>query len=176
MQHDSMNPELRTLKLQKIDEHANREKATVDYLMNLIESDEVRMRELFLGPEEQAFAELKSDKLLFDRVSVTISDFRNRIIRNFGKISIFAIDNPPLPTATEILGWEAYSSPWLGKGQIEAVPGIEYTHQMKPTRLGREIVDGLLFAQGTLDSRHLADYYRFMNAKKFLKSSTAERL
>lgn len=156
-----MNPELQASKLREVDTNANREKARVEYVVNLIESDENRMRQVFLSEEERNLTELEIAELLFERVSRTLDSLRVCLTKTGGVVlHRFAVDNPPNPSATDILGWEIYGPPMLGRDEGAPTPGKVYTHLKYPTELGRQMVDGLLSAQGYVDTRQQADLNR----------------
>ncbi len=151
-----MNPELRTTKYAEIDKTAEREKAKIAYIIDLIESDESNMRDAFLTEDERDMDEGAISALLFERVSEALTNVRRDLVSTSGvRIGRFAVDTPPEKTATELMGWHAYGPPMLqttrGKETV-AMPGKEYSHIQYPTDEGRRVVDGMLKAQGYIDS------------------------
>lgn len=156
-----MNPELRVTKLSEIDKSAEREKACVEYIVGLIDNDEEQMREVFLGDDERKFDELEIARLLYERVSATVESIRFDLVRTIGiNIHRFSINNPPEQSAAAALGWETYGPPMLDDDEIEASSEKVYTHRKFPTEAGREVVDGLLEAQGYVSSREQAEINR----------------
>lgn len=142
-----MTPELLVSKHGEIDERADRERNKVRFIIDLIERDEEKMRDLLLSDEERAGDELSIARKLFDRVSQTLEEIDREFVAPFGgRVAHFAPDSQHTLPPAIALGWEEYKlfSEIEGDGE----PGTVYAHGIYITPDGLEIINGLRQTQG----------------------------
>ena len=142
-----MTPELRTVQFEKIDDNAEREKNKVKFVIDLIERDEERMRDVLLTDEERAADELSIAQKLFERTAQTIETVDNKFT-DAGTVRVVRfMPDGQHPTSPAIeLGWEGYMR--FDEGDEEEVPDKVYAHVIHATSEGIEAINGWRHAQG----------------------------
>jgi len=143
-----MTPELLTSKHDQIDEQAEREKGKVEFIIDLIEQDEDRMRALLLTDDEREMDELAIAQMLFTRVSKALESMDHAYVAPFGVAVVHFAPNSKGPESPVIeLGWEEYVE-HLDPDDWDYSPDEIRAHGIAITASGLAVVNGLRQAQG----------------------------
>lgn len=139
-----MSPGLREAKLGQIDEDAAHERAGVEYIVNLIEDNEIPLRAAFAPedtPEEQV------PELLYSAVTKALNGLAHHHTRPFGVMLAYMTPGKTGGTNTVVkLGWARYS-PALPDIE-KCPPDQKFPHILSLTEAGLEIINGWRAARG----------------------------
>lgn len=138
-------------RFEKINLQADRDKATIEYVYNLIEQNQDKFNEVFTDSE----GETPNNVELYDKVELIIKTMQMEALRTSGIVVTYLKlnDERQYLEPTVKLGWRKYLPAFHSLGDEDVDPDKQYPNILRLTEAGEEVVDGWRAVQGYVSLR-----------------------